>query len=61
MGGVRGRIAAVIAAVAGLTACAAGGSCACLWDRETGLLYAGCPCRRDGECASGKCRKRVCR
>lgn len=46
---------------AGVGACAAGGSCACLWDRKTGKGYKGCPCKKGKECVSNRCTKRVCR
>ena len=44
-----------------LVQCAMRGSCACLWDPETGLLYKGCPCKKGRECMSGRCRRKVCR
>ena len=49
----------MVAALMG--ACAMGGRCACLIEPVTGKGMRGCPCRRERECVSGRCRDRVCR
>lgn len=35
--------------------------CACLWDPDTGLRFRGCPCKRSGQCSSGRCVKGSCK
>jgi hypothetical protein len=57
--GTRRWALAMVAALMG--ACAMGGRCACLIEPVTGKGLRGCPCRRERECVSGRCRDRVCR